>query len=628
MDPQQMIKELIQNIGNEAENIIVSGLGMQKKGNSYKCPSPHNHKHGDNNPSMSWDKNKYFFNCFGCGENIDIYSYYKNYCNYSFNDIMVDNGIKTLEEKRTTFMSDIKSKWSHLTEEQQKYIVSRGISIETAKHMKVGNYEGGIALPYRKNGTLTGAKIRSFNTKEQGSRMRSVTGSKFFFFNYDNIDFDLPVIICEGEFDCMTLVELGYNAISVGCGANSLSALFEQSDIFFKRVEEFIILADNDENGRNMELKFIDRLGDKAAVVDLKKFKGEKDVNDLYMKYGKDSVKQLVESGKQKFDGEWDIDEDPYTKLQTDGYKFISTGIGAIDEAINQIQSKTVTLITGRSNAGKSTFTNQLVSNAVNARQKVYYAIGEGDKDKIINKWYTSMIGHNQAYYTTTKFNLKWIKEPKKSVLKAIQAWHKGLLTPYIKAMGKYKTTDQLFDMMEKSIKRSNYDIVVIDNLMSLLTVSKASEKNEEQGKFIERCHSLAVAYNVAIVIVLHPNKSYIKGQDMEFEQISGTMDISNKADVILAVVRYYEEDEQFKKGISNQIQVLKNRDWPDLPKIDCTYDLNTGTYAEIINGKPVGKPVIGWKKFIDKKELDSLDFKGAKEGVQTAWKKTEDPPF
>jgi DNA primase len=166
---------------------------------------------------------------------------------------MVDNGIKTLEERRTNFMTEVKSKWQHLSEEQQAYIVGRGISIETAKKMKLGNYDGGIALPYRKNGTLTGVKIRTLNTKAQGNRMKSITGSKFFFFNYDNIDFDLPVIICEGEFDCMTLVELGYNAISVGCGANSLNALFEQSESFFSRVNEFIIMADNDENGKNME---------------------------------------------------------------------------------------------------------------------------------------------------------------------------------------------------------------------------------------------------------------------------------------------------------------------------------------------------------------------------------------
>jgi DNA primase len=618
MNPQDMIQELIRKTGNEAESIIANGLGMQKKGNNYKCPSSHNHKSGDKNPSMGWDNNRYFFNCFGCGENIDIYTYYKNYCNYSFNDIMIDNGIKTLEEKRMSFMQEIKSKWKLPTNEHLQYINTRGISTETAKKFKVGSIDDGIALPYRKNGILTGVKIRSLNTKEQGNRMKSITGSKFFFFNYDNIDLEKPVIICEGEFDCMTLVELGYNAVSVGCGANSLSALFEQSDIFFNQVNEFIILGDNDENGVNMELKFIERLNEKAAVIDKSLYLGEKDVNDLYIKHGADAVANLIKSGKQKFDGEWDIDEEPYTQLQTEGYKFISTGIPTIDLAINQIQSKTVTLITGRSNAGKSTYVNQIVGNAVNQRKKVYYIIGEGDKDKIVNKWYSSLIGNNKAYYDTRNFNLKKIKEPKEQVLKAIQKWHKGFIKFYIKAMGKDKTTEQLFNLIEASAKKGNYDLIVADNLMSLLSVSKSAEKNEEQAKFIERCHSLAVAYNVAIIVVLHPNKTYSRGQDMDFEHISGSGDISNKADVILAVVRYKEGDDKYKENVENQIQVLKNRDWSELPYVDCQFNPDTYTYAELdINKKPLSNIACGWKRFMSNEELKKLELDYAMEGVK-----------
>lgn len=608
MNPQDMIRELIQSVGNDAEFIIANGLGLKKKNKSYSCPSPHNHKNGDRNPSMGWDSNRYFFNCFGCGENIDIYSYYKNYCNYSFNDIMAENGIKSIDEKRKSFKSEVTSKWSKLTQEHKDYILSRGISGEVASKLKLGTCDGGIGLPYRKNGQVTGVKIRSLNTKQQGSRMRSVTGSKFFFFNYDNVDLDKAVVICEGEFDCLTLIQCGINAVSVGCGANSLSALFEQADSFFDRVDEFIICADNDENGRNMEQAFVERLGEKAVIVNISAYQGYKDVNELYLAKGSDAVKALINSGQFKFDGEWDLDENPYTGLDEEGYRYIPTGIPSVDDAINDIQTSTVTLITGRSNGGKSTFVNQIAASSVSNGYKTYLAIGEGNKYKIINKWYSSMIGYNQAYYTSKKLNKKWIKEPKKNVLEALQKWHKGLLKLYVKSLSKYKTTDQFFNMLEKSVKKNKYDLIILDNLMSLLKVSRASEKNEEQSLFVEKCHALADNYNCAIIIVLHPSKGYIKSDDIEMEHISGTMDIANKADVILGVVRYYEEHDKYKEGVNCQIQVVKNRDWEQLPKVNCKYLSDTNNYAEIDGDKILGVNNATWKKYLTKANLEKLE--------------------
>jgi len=615
MNPSAMIKELVDKVGNDAEYIIAQGLGMRKKGNSYSCPSVHNHKNGDKNPSMGWDNNKHFFNCFGCGENIDIYSYYKKYCNYTFNDIMAENDIKGLDEKRKEFKGKVKTDGSTLDAKQIEYITNRGISKQTIKKCRLGSYKGGIALPYFKNGQLTGVKVRSFNTKKQGNRMTSVTGSKFFYFNYDNVNLDEPIVICEGEFDCMTLIECGVNAISVGCGANSLQSLFDQSDMFFKNGREFIILADNDENGRNMEAKFLEVLGEKAVAVSLDKFQGYKDVNDLYLAKSKEAVKELVNSGRFKFDGEWDPDEDPYTKLDPKDTKFIPTGIDGIDNAINDIQSKTVTLITGRSNGGKSTLVNQIIASAVDNRKRTYLAIGEGDKTKIMNKWYTSMIGYNRRYYDERKFNKKTIKEPKPKILDALRLWHKGLLRFFIKSNSKYKTTEQFFSMLEKSVKKTPYDLIVLDNLMSLLTVTSSIHKNEEQARFVEKCHALAQSYNIAIVIVLHPNKGYIKSDDIDMEDISGTMDLPNKADVILGVVRYYDGDTKFLEGVDNQIQVIKNRDWSDLPKVDCKFNSETGSYLEMKKGEVIGIPNDSWKKYIGKKILKEI------EKVEEEWK-------
>ena len=60
------IQEIKDRHGQQAENIIANGLNLMKVGKKYRCPNIYAHKHGDRNPSMSWDPNALQFYCFGC----------------------------------------------------------------------------------------------------------------------------------------------------------------------------------------------------------------------------------------------------------------------------------------------------------------------------------------------------------------------------------------------------------------------------------------------------------------------------------------------------------------------------------------------------------------------------------
>ena len=606
-DAKQMIEELCDKYGDSAEQIIAQGLNLEKKGTGYKCPNVHSHKNGDNNPSMGWVKGKNYFNCLGCGETINIYSYFKNYLNYTFSEIMHEEGIEGLLEKRKAFQSNVKKETEKLTDEQIEYLANRVLYGETIKFFKLANTGGAIGIPYFKNGQLIAVKKRFTSGKMKNS---NVTGSKPFLFNCDNTELDKPVVITEGEIDAMTVWQSGYkNVMSVGCGANAVKTLFEQSSDFLNKFESIILFTDNDEYGNNMDKAFLEEFQGKVATVDKSLYIGLKDANDIFSKHGAKQILKIIESGKVTFDGEWDIDSNPYEGLDPKDTKFIRTGIDTIDYAINTIQSRTVTLITGRSNAGKTTFVTQIMSNAVEQKFKVYLVAGEGEKNKIVNKFYTSLIGYDKQYYDEKMFGLRMVKEPKPQVLKAIQEWHRGKLKLYVKSLSKYKTEDELFKMLEYQIRIEKYDLVVLDNLMSLLTVSRNQDKNEAQGQFIEKCHHLAKSTNCAVVVVLHPNKTYQKGQELEFEQISGTSDIPNKADAILSVIRLSEPED----GATSKIQVNKNRDWSELPVVKCVFDPNTCTYAEIKDGVAVVRQNNGWKKNltksmeIDKKYLESV---------------------
>jgi hypothetical protein len=57
--------------------------------------------------------------------------------------------------------------------------------------------------------------------------------------------------------------------------------------------------------------------------------------------------------------------------------------------------------------------------------------------------------------------------------------------------------------------------------------------------------------------------------------------------------------DDKIENKITSQIQVSKNRDYPELPTIDCSFDVETFTFAEVVNKKIMQKSSTGWKKFL-----------------------------
>ena len=573
------------NYGQSSRDIIASGIGLRNKGKMYHCPNVYEHNNGDKNPSMSWDSNALQFYCFGCNMKIDIYGYYRNHLNYSHQEVIrellgtTDHKSTTMQVNRDVFSQELEN-IRPITQECVNYIKLRGLTEETISRFILMSCRGEIAFPYYKFETIVGYKLRKPIKDPPKPKLTSLTGSKPYLFNAQNVVIGTELIICEGEFDCMCIDQCGYsNVVSVGAGANSMAALLEQSKEFLNSFEVLIIVSDNDESGSNMDKTFIDMFGEKAKLID-KRLYTKNDINEEYVLFGKEKIIQLVESARFKIEGRRDLDNDPYRGLTSLTGRYIPTGLNSIDDAINDLAPGCVTLIAGRSNGGKTTLTKQIMANAIDKGNKVYLMSGEGNTEKLINEIYQCVIGRNNGYYDIIKVNKKYHKEPKIEILEALKRWHKGKFTLFNKGESKLKTIEQLFKMVEVEVKVNKFDLIVIDNLMSILSVQSA-EKLEAQADFLQRCHNLADLYHTHIILVLHPNKTYKKGDDMDFEQISGSADISNKADNIISVIREYDPVE-IASGISGKICVLKNRYYSDIVKCFVHFEDETGLLLEI----------------------------------------------
>lgn len=275
---------------------------------------------------------------------------------------------------------------------------------------------------------------------------------------------------------------------------------------------------------------------------------------------------------------------DPYESLRTANTKYISFGIPSLDEAFNGLESKTVTVITGRPSEGKSTFAHNIILNAINDRQKVLLVDGEHNKNDLYNNLFRKVIGRDKSLYDEIICFKKIRKEPKPHIQEMLTKWFGTNLMVVFKNETEIGSFKAMFEFMENACKFSKVDMVVLDNLMSLVTSSQV-ELNAKQSDFMKGCTSLAKNANVAVVLIAHPNQSAQKGKEIDYYQISGTSDIPNLIDNAIQIIKdpTNESGDILAQG---RAVTLKNRKYSQYPKVDFVFDEQTMSLCECSNGK------------------------------------------
>ncbi len=588
MESIQMLKD---TIGPRAEKIIADAYGMKKIGAKYRCPETQNHKNADHDPSMSWHADALQFYCHRCQKKIDIYTYYTEKKGLTHKDAMSELVVRPIKEFKNT------KKASPLGVNQREYLHARGLTDETIKRFRFGSIDGGIAIPFYRHGKLTGVKIRKIDPNAK-PKYYSIEGSDFGLYNMSEPN-GKTLIITEGEIDCVSVCQCGYhNTVAVGKGVKSINQAIRDYDDYLNAYKNIIVLRDNDLPGAEILPPLKEAYKSKIKTPDMALYMDCGDINEVLQKHGEEQVKKIIESATAKIEGLRDLTIDPYEGIEVAEGRYIPTGMPLLDGAINDLMPGLVTLVTGRSNGGKTTFVTQVCANAVDHGHRVFWVAGEGLQTLAINALYKAVIGKDKEHYDYRTVNKRKFKEPKPEVLKALRKWHKEKLYFFNKGQSDLKTTDQLFAMMETTIDEKQPHLIVIDNLMSVLSVEKASEKLDRQADFMQRCCDLAKNAKIHIILVLHPNKTLMKDGDMDFEQISGTMDLANKADNIIVVKRHYEPKDAY---ITGEIALLKNRYFPDLLKIRTHYEVETGLLLEVDDQRLLSHYPFRWKEYLNK---------------------------
>lgn len=266
-------------------------------------------------------------------------------------------------------------------------------------------------------------------------------------------------------------------------------------------------------------------------------------------------------------------------QLNKTGY--VPTGFESVDKCLNDLEPKRTTLITGPSFSGKTTFVRQVIANAIETNNKVLWIMGENEINDELRRLYEIVIGRKKESYDIVKENKRYMKLPKKEVLVALKKWQSGKLRILHKTEAKLKNHTEMFELLEKELKTKKHNLIVVDNLMSVLS-AKSFEKNEAQADFMQACCDLAKIYDTHIALVLHPRKG-AETKHCINDDISGTLDVPNKADNIIWILRSTEDEKL--DGIDGWIKITKNKKWGETETIKTYFDKETNSLSELKEG-------------------------------------------
>ena len=254
MNLKNIVGEIKEKIDSEAvKSKILNDRGIKLRNGKCACWI-----HSSNADTvMSFDNKGKRFKCFSCGNSVDIFSHYQEYYNLSFIEAVksiardfnlnIDIIIKESDRKPVKAPTIHKKATSIYS-----YLSKRGISQKTCDYLDIKQNNNMICFEYRNElGNHVANKYRltkKADIDKLGMKMYFEKGTNInTLFNMDRIDATKPLIITEGEIDCLSLIEANIlNCVSVPTGVNS-EEWVKVNYSFLEQFEEVILWFDNDD---------------------------------------------------------------------------------------------------------------------------------------------------------------------------------------------------------------------------------------------------------------------------------------------------------------------------------------------------------------------------------------------
>jgi len=458
-----------------------------------------------------------------------------------------------------------------VTDPAVRYLQSRGIPEDITRKYEITTKPGQdniLIFPFRdESGEVVFIKYRNTEYKpgDKGNKEWTDSGNykKVLFGMTQCEDFE-TLVITEGQIDSLSCAAAGIkNAVSVPTGKNGFTWRPNVWNWLVK-FNEIVVFGDKENNEITLAKEITQFFPKKVRIVKPSSYQGCKDANELLQKCGAKALVDAVNDAEVQVNlriknlaevENVDLDRLPY----------YATGIKSLDEAIGHgFHDGELIILTGKCGEGKSTFASQIIAKMIKNGLKTFCYSGELPAPTF-KAWIDKQIcegGNTEAARNAASafYDKKCYIYDNSSVL---------------------DENEEVFSLMAEAIKFLGCKFILIDNLMTAMEMKSAEDLFRQQSNFVTKLTKYAKGFNVIIMLVAHPKK----GDSDDNDSISGSGDITNRANI---VIRYQRKSKKLEDDNKSLIKITKNRttgklNWEGIP---VTYEPESMRIHE--DGEPV----------------------------------------